>query len=260
MSNKKKPRNISVPMDFGRPTRIDRVGLVNGEIVMISDGVAVRPSQSNVIVSYERPTKPKIISGMPLSGLSGHSDLLTWSAELALRKYNFVYAIDTNTRPIRGEQVSVSAIVKCTFVPVAVDKTLVLCGCDDKVFAFRNIQEKPENTAWRELIEAMLRNPQHTPALRIGLIVDSDLGNLAAFNGRSLPVVADFYLPEGFTLIYASSDVGTRDSVLNAAIRLCDNESSRFLDRLERDPDLLGQMDEVSGRPYTHWCVWSVPR
>jgi hypothetical protein len=122
------------------------------------------------------------------------------------------------------------------------DRTLGLCGRGELALGYRNVEDKPENIGWRDFIAAWKRN-RHSAGRRTAVIVDSDYCNLPAFNARIRPIVRDFYLPSGVTLVYASSDVGGRDTMMNAAIRLCDKTSTRMLELLERDAAMFNEMD-----------------
>jgi len=243
-------------MDFGEPQRIDQVGFdtESGEIQLVCDGRRVTPLRADITSSYERATKPKIISEVSL--LAGW-DRLTLNPDLALREYDYVCAIDTNTRPVRGHSVSVTTTAVCRFIRGR-DVTFGLCGRGEFALGYRNVEDKPENIGWRDFIAAWKRNPK-SAGKRTAVIVDSDYGNLGAFNARIRPILRDSYLPSGVTLVYASSDVGGRNTMMNVAIRLCDRTSTRMLEHLERDAAMLNEMDAVSGQPYSHWCVWKLP-
>ena len=185
MSDKKKPRDISLVMDFVEPQRIDQVGFDNGEIQMVCDGSFVTPQRANIVSSYERATKPKIINEVSL--LTGW-ERLTLNPDLALREYDYVCAIDTNTRTIRGDSVSVTTTAICRFMPVGPDRTLGLCGQGELALGYKNVEDKPENIGWRDFIAAWQRNPK-SAGRRTACIVDSDYGNLSAFNARIRPIV-----------------------------------------------------------------------
>lgn len=82
----------------------------------------------------------------------------------------------------------------------------------------------PEPPAWRRLIEYV------SPLVdgKVAIVVDSELGKLPFFNGRSLPICENFFLPPNTQLIYASSE---RDltSPLNKAIQICDDDATKIL-------------------------------
>jgi hypothetical protein len=63
----------------------------------------------------------------------------------------------------------------------------------------------------------------------IGVIVDSDLGNLPAYNRREKPLSGDFLLPPGFELVYATTDAA-RDNIASAVLSRCDQYADLVFD------------------------------
>jgi len=61
--------------------------------------------------------------------------------------------------------------------------------------------------------------------------VDSDLSNIPAYNARWTPLYGDFFLPERFQLIYASSDAG-RGYLANKLIQMADRAAYQLLEYL----------------------------
>ena len=78
------------------------------------------------------------------------------------------------------------------------------------------------------------------------MIVDSELERLKEMNARALPVDSGEFLPEGVTLIYASSDAG-KESVLNSALSIADAASTQIFTALERGD--IGMNTVASGIP-----------
>ncbi len=93
---------------------------------------------------------------------------------------------------------------------------------------FWNIKDKEENIAWMTAIELIQKNPVVTENLKIGIIVDSDLGNIDRYNNRESPIYGNFYLPANMHLVYASTD-GGKEYAANRLISLADKESSKLL-------------------------------
>jgi hypothetical protein len=120
---------------------------------------------------------------------------------------------------------------------------------------FRNPKSKPELIGWQTAIEMLRVNPKYRPAMKIGIIVDSELGNLKGFNNRVIPILDGFYLPQNMTLVYASSDKA-RESASNQLLRVADSTASRVLQQVieHRDEENLFPVDN---RPYTHFRVWN---
>ena len=171
-------------------------------------------------------------------------DALTVSEPALFQRYDRIYAIDTNTHTDRGSAcVSVSAIHMATIEPFNYSISLAKVGLVS-LPEFRDVGSKPENVAWRTAIELIQGSPSIAADFRIGIIVDSDLGVLSATTIGRCPIEGDFYLPELYTLIYASADIG-RDQMSNKLIALSDKESRRLLDYL-----LPSQMTTKD------WTVW----
>ena len=79
----------------------------------------------------------------------------------------------------------------------------------------------------------LLQERRHiTPATKVGMIVDSDLGNLKSYNARKAPVIRNDLLPETVQLIYASSDAG-KENLVNRALAVADSVSSQSLAAIE---------------------------
>jgi len=89
---------------------------------------------------------------------------------------------------------------------------------------------------------------------RIGIIVDSSLGQLPAINDRSAPLLRDRYLPPGFTLIFAS-DVSV-DSIPNALIRQCHSQADRILGSIMDGKTTMAPIEAPQGEPYSHFRMW----
>ena len=176
--------------------------------------------------SYERPKAPKVLSRMPQPS---HAAMFEDSDALAVH-FDRVFAVDTNTKDIDGRRMSV--------VGVATLKREVVLGPErvesgwrfDAPFAieYGDLVAKPEPFGWMGALEILKQRGFYDAGQRIGLIVDSELGQLKDFNARTVPVDSGEFLPQGVTLIYASSDAG-KESVLNSALAIADAAASQIL-------------------------------
>lgn len=68
-------------------------------------------------------------------------------------------------------------------------------------------------------------------ACQIGFVTDCDLANHKAISRRERAIYGGHYLPEGFTLIYASADTG--QELTNKLIKFCDAQATKYLARLK---------------------------
>jgi hypothetical protein len=94
------------------------------------------------------------------------------------------------------------------------------------VLEFEGAVQPPERVGWQLIIEAVLSAGLPLP---VGLIVDSELGQLEAINNKTEPLCGDFVLPNGFRLIYASGERGTTEYIGNAAVAACDAAATTIL-------------------------------
>lgn len=247
---KKKPRAQCLTVDFGAPTTIDAVYChpLTGEVRFLNNGREVKPQSASVERSYDRPKGPKVLVRTNVSHENAYAN-----PNRALEQYNEIYAVDTNTKVI-VEPVSVCAIVGGTNVLVpghtAIRYRPIHC------MEYRGAQASPEKIAWVEVIEGILQSPMYSCAKRYLVIVDAYLGELAAFNDRSRPLLEGFYLPPQFTLAYASADA-SNESVANLMLSLADKIASTILNGIEKKaPD--GPFQQVYGKPYKSRRLWTV--
>jgi hypothetical protein len=181
--------------------------------------------------TYERPKGPKVINRVPLDSRCASFD--PWVALPA--NYDQLFAVDTNTRDVGGIRISVTGILEV--------RQNWVCGRDgisgfwkfESPFCleFTELQPRPENFGWLMAIDRLEAKGRVDRVNRIGLIVDSDLGQLADYNSRKKPFCEQVYLPKNITLIYASGD-GSKDRVLNKALSVADSVSSQCLDALSK--------------------------
>lgn len=181
--------------------------------------------------SYARQKKPKILSRI----YQLDSDV-AFDTKLALEKnFDILCAVDTNTREITGKWVSVVGIVVLQQVWADAKGELAAFWQYYTPFCLEyvELQHKPENFGWIASLQHLEKYGQTDPMQRIGIIVDSDLGNLNDYNMRNKPVLETTYLPKNVVLIYAAGDAG-KENVINKALSCADSASSQCLDALEQ--------------------------
>lgn len=248
----KKPAGTALTLDLGAPRPVDMWALgPDGQVKLYYQGQEVVPVAARLERMYEREKTPKILNYAPVPVNS-----LTVSDPGFLGHYDVVLGVDTNTRRIANDFVSISAACRCWIEPLTGLVYLAKFGILGW-FEMRNVATKPENVAWRLLIEGVQRSPEFRPGLRFALVVDSDLGNIPSYNSRALPIDKEFDLPPDFTLIYASADRRS-DQAGNLLIGLCDREAKLLLDHLVAVPQSPERhaLQAVQGRPYTHFRQW----
>jgi hypothetical protein len=178
-------------------------------------------------VNYDRPKGPKILSRIPQE----HSDLSFDPAPALEKNYDFLCAVDTNTKVINGKNLSVVGIVTFQAVWVPDPGGLQKYWQFDCPFCleFVSLRVNPENFGWIAALEQLRLRDRFKGVKQIGMIVDSDLGIIHDYNERRKPVFDTHFLPRGVQLLYATSDAG-KENVLNFAISLADSVASQSID------------------------------
>lgn len=151
-----------------------------------------------------------------------------FSTNHQLLSYDHLIAIDTNTNKVNGSSVSITAAYH--LVPKSRNSDGVICR--SRIIAMIecwNVTVKPENLGWWQILQALEDHPLEY-AGKIGLIVDSDLGNHQAFNARTIPIIAGYYLPSNVTIIYGS-DKGGGEHLSTKMIKYCHDLASDLYKR-----------------------------
>lgn len=222
---KKYPRAIDI--EVKKPiTVIERNGLYvkcNQAGIFLCDKFGHRYSEADIVATttYQGENKHRIINkvtGLP-EGTRDVTDIL--------KTLDVVYACDTNTRSFNEAdsfKCSVGVVYKA--VNEMVDKNGGTLQCMPyKVIRWRwNAAIEIENYSWIEAIKEIQKEDE---GKRIGLVIDSNLGHIDEYNSRILALADKFFLPENFTLIYASAD--RSDGWMNKLIKQCDKMASEQL-------------------------------
>jgi hypothetical protein len=177
-------------------------------------------------VTYARPKGPKVIQRVPQSGMGARFD----GSRSLFRDFDYLCAVDTNTRIIGGEPISVVAIVQFVDAPPPVGSSQYWKLDVPFCLEFVGLRvEKPENFGWLAALSRLLQAGLVAPTTRVGVVVDSDLGKLNDYNSGSAAFFEDRLLPGTVKLIYASADTGG-ESLLNRVLKVADSVSSQVLD------------------------------
>jgi len=252
---KRKPRSMSVVLDLGKPTEVNEVILDRdgNRFRLFSKNEEVIPKSASFETNYERIKSEKVINR---SLLPPENIYIDPNRQFTL--YNKIFAVDTNTRVIRNDVISVTAVVLCEVV-----KGLTFHGVVGRYqtvhwIEFRNPQYNPEMTGLRLLIKGIMANPKYYSGMKICLITDCDLDNIGNYNNRILPLVENFYLPTSFNLVYGSADVGKKDYLPNIFMSFADKASDDLLKDIEKY-DEYGRVSQIPSEQasYTYYRLWT---
>lgn len=234
-----KPRTTTVTIDMGKPVSVRAVGISSvGEVFMIGkDGKPLKHTSARVERSYPREKGPKILSRIHLPE---ESPLLS-DSDRALVQFDTIFAIDSNTRLIRGHTVSIAAIILCKWRQK--EPVPIIEFAPTQAMEFRNIDCHPDLLAWKHFIVKLKETPNFSKIGKVAIIADSHLGDLAKIEQREQPILDDFYLPEWVSIVYASD--AAKDRLANNLLREADKNASFLLNQIEN-----GDWREESQEPF----------
>lgn len=148
--------------------------------------------------------------------------------------YDRFYAIDTNTRQIKKDWISVATIYE-SYTRKINQQQLDLFYRYAGNIIFKNAPKGlEEKFSWKHMIDLMRSSKNYKVEMRIGIITDHDVDNHSTFNSGTSPIIGRFYLPQNFTLLYARSDAGA-ENIMNWLLRKCEKNAKATLDALQKN-------------------------
>ena len=208
-----------------------------------TDGIQT-PVDAWIKTTYPRQKGDKL-----LHRLSVPPTNLTHDPDIALTRFDWVCPVDTNTTTADGN----ISFVGCMQVKVLQEKPgeFLIRTYRRLVIELHNVTVSPERLGWWFVTSNAVNK---TSEDRIVLLVDSELSEHAAINRREKPLIGNFMLPEGFELMYASTDAGA-GHIANHLLRTCDSiarKESQFLKGINPPP--LHESDP--GALFSHIRIW----
>jgi hypothetical protein len=243
----KKQRTTSIVLDMGHPVALRSATYSSdGRISVATEQGPVTPAQAWVETTYPRPKGEKVINRIEVPATA-----LAFSPELAIAQYECVFAVDTN-RPRPEESVTFTRVVQAQIREIG--PNLYRSGIlRDLVIELHNVEYSAERFGWWLVIASVINRP---PGKLIAILVDAYLSEIPAINRREQPVLGKNFLPEGFQLIYASSDKAT-DSIANKLLRRADQNAREIADIYQR-PDVVKPplVTTAEGGVLSHMRTW----
>ena len=226
----KKPRERIVMLESPEPLRGFRYDKDKMEFMGLTlDGRLIKLDITFTQTHYTGQSgKEKVINRVHDKVIPNEADLMRY-----LSSFDLIIAVDTNTKVIGGEAVSVSGFVHCivqnTPDPDKYQVNFPLQG----VILFRNCPKElsAEKFGWltvmRKAIYESLNKEQS-----LALVTDHDLNALISYNSKQIPIFRDFYLPNNFIFMYGRGD-GPSQNLLNYVVKLCDKKATDILKEIE---------------------------
>jgi hypothetical protein len=220
-------------------------GIINvkdGKIVVkyssADDAIEIEGLQKPYIErTYDRVKGPKSLVKIPVS----NGKLFNRPERSLDDSYDVICAIDTNTRLVRQKRISVTGIVICEKCWIGDPHGLTRGWLYHTPFCIEIIElseAKAENAGWSFALSHLESLDYIRRDERVGIVVDSDLGNLTAYNERRERYDSFNLLPLNWRFIYGSSDIGA-ETLVNLSIKTADNAAKQCLRYLESGNQML---------------------
>ena len=147
--------------------------------------------------------------------------------------FDLIIGIDTNTRVIRSERISVSGVVHCVLQRTADPNDYYANFPWHGAILFRNCPSDlpSEKFGWMTVMRRINSEPLNK-LKRFAIVTDHDLDNHTSYNIKKTAIFKNFYLPDNFTFMYGRGD-GPNQSILNYLVKQCDNKSTEVLRMFE---------------------------
>lgn len=226
-----KPTSMSIGFGLPENSNAARASIRPDGTIVITDaeGHEIDPEYMEREVFYDRPGKPKVQTRWRLeAGLASVSGI----PELA--RYESLFAIDTSTRTVDGQRVSVACFFSFRLVPNG-DKFAVEPEANLNFYEFRAVNDgNPEMLAILKVASDVAASAPVLPGVahRFAIVTDSELGAHDDINSRARPIYGNHYLPEQFRLVYASAETG--HEFVKKLVRFCDQQAGVYLKQMAK--------------------------
>ena len=189
------------------------------------------PATTKHNISYNRTSgKEKILSTVPTHNKSANIDYLS----NLKNSIDYLCAIDTNSKVIKGAKVSISVIFQVPGILREYKGAIHFhCLCAYLITDVTN-NINPEVIGWNLFLSRKIIADHFVNGRRLGLVVDSELGALDSINSKASPYYENYFLPNYVSLIYASADSGN-EYIANRLITHCDSGAKKILEHIEKN-------------------------
>jgi len=191
-----------------------------------NNGKEIIPEAVERATHYDRPKGPKYQSKTSATGLQA-----TVSGLEELAALDSFIVVDTNSLEIDKTKVSAAFFVVCRLVKVKDGFSLQSLDDCGHVYEFHNVPGNPELLSIFRIANDTAKGRKIPNCKLVGIVTDTELDKHQEYSSDAAPIYLDKKLPSGFKILYASSDTG--QELLNALIKFCDKESSKYLKKLQ---------------------------
>ena len=219
-------KKITLPRDWTM-----RISYEKGQLIIADkDGIPYDTGCHSMVRTYQGETKERVVAkATNLPFVTDH--IGSWP-----ENFDFIFAMDTNTyTEKRGDFFcSAAAIYYADIEKINDYARNMTCRPFMVIDWYHPWAMKIETVTWMEVIKKL---QEIIPCdKKVGIVIDSELGNLEGYNTRTVPVFGTWYLPDNYTFMYATAN--TSDEWCNKMIRQCDKAASQRLEDIVRFPKL----------------------
>ncbi len=219
-------KQIRLPKDWSM-----RISYDKGQFVIADkDGVPYDIGEQSMIRSYQGERKERVVT--KATGLEFVTDQVgSWP-----ENFEFIFAMDTNTHPEKcGDfYCSAAAIYYGEIEKINDYERNMICKPYMLIDWYHPWAMKIESVTWMEVIKKLQEIIPDNK--KVGIVIDSELGNLEGYNNRTIPIFGQWLLPENYTFMYATAD--TSDEWCNKMIKQCDKTASQRLKEIVASPKM----------------------
>lgn len=229
----KRPREQIVMVASSEPLRGVHYDKEKMEFTGITlDDRLIKPVVTYSQTHYKNDSgKEKVIARIQDKVIPNEAELMRYLSS----SFDLIIAIDTNTKIIGNETISVSGIVHCVLQTMPKPNSYYEDFPQHGAILFRNCPSElhSEKFGWMTVVQEVNREPRNK-LKRFAIITDYDVDNHTSYNNKQIPIFREFYLPDNFMLMYGRSD-GPTQSILNYVVKLCDKKSTEVLRAIEEN-------------------------
>ncbi len=226
----KKPRERIVMVGSPEPLRGVHYDKDKMEFMGLTlDGRLIKPDITFTQTHYTGQSgKEKVINRVHDKVIPDEADFMKY-----LASFDLIIAVDTNTKIIGGETVSVSGVVHCIVQNTPEPNRYQVSFTHQGVILFKNCPRElsPEKFGWLMVMRKAICESLNKEQC-FALVTDHDLNALISYNNKQIPIFRDFYLPDNFIFMYGRGD-GPSRNLLNYVVKLCDKKSAELLKEIE---------------------------
>lgn len=244
-----KPLDLSIQFTLPPSTSVAKMSILpNGDIVLLDEnGHEITATYMDRTVHYSRPKGPKVVNRRAFQDQN-----TTVKGLKELTRFDSIFVIDTNTKQIGDEKISATCFVRFRILPHE-ENYRVECEPRLNFYEFHNVSGSAELLGVLKLANAVTRSGDYSTERSFAIVTDSCLDAHDAINAKHAPLYGSQTLPDGFHIMYASSDTGRE--VFNGIIKLCNRHATEYLLLYEQGGlprRELQQLPEAPGVAYAY--------